>query len=82
MPLIPQQGREARGGIKPREAQPIHCAGAPNKRGGLQIADQAIVLKEHHLPAHQIDASVRPYEGARERTKTASMDLDQKCSQR
>ena len=47
MPIIPQQGREARGGIEAREAQPVHRAGAPNKSRGLQIADQPIVLKQH-----------------------------------
>ena len=60
MPIIPQQGREARGGIEAREAQPVHRAGASNKSGGLQIADQAIVLEEHQLAQVRATLSSSP----------------------
>ena len=56
MLLIPQQGREARRRVETREAQPVHRPGAPNKSGGLQIANQAIVLKKHRLPLAIIGA--------------------------
>src|SRR5215217_3934589 len=50
VPIIPEQRREARGGIEAGEAEPVDRAVSPYKSGGLQIADQAIVLKKHQLP--------------------------------
>jgi hypothetical protein len=44
MPLIPEKGREARRGIKPREAQPVHRSVTTDESRSLQVTDQAIIL--------------------------------------
>jgi hypothetical protein len=48
MSLIPEQGREARRGVKPRKAQPVHGSITTDERRSLQVADQAIVLDKHN----------------------------------
>ena len=51
MPLVPQQGREARRGVKARQAQPVDRSVAADQRRGLQVADEAVVLERHRLPS-------------------------------
>ena len=47
MPLVAKQGGEARRRIEPGEAKPVHRTVATDKRGGLHVAYQAVVLDTH-----------------------------------
>ena len=47
MTLIPEQGRETRRGIEPRQAQPVDRSVTTDQSRSLHVTDQAVVLDEH-----------------------------------
>src|SRR5205085_8445125 len=48
--LVPEERREARGRVEPRQAQPVDGTVAANERGRLHIADQPVILDPHGPP--------------------------------
>ena len=47
VPLIAEQRREARIGVEAGQAEPVDRAVPAHERGGLQVADQAVILELH-----------------------------------